>query len=413
MKHLFISLFILSTMIGKAQTLETYFEIGAKNNPGIQAKYRDFEAALLKFPQVTQLPDPSFSLTAIGRMVETRVGPQQARFTLSQMFPWFGTLKMQGEVATLMAETKYQSFLDMRNKLYYQISLAYYPLHELEQLIRIEQENINLLESYKTITNFKFQNGSGSMVDVLRVDIMLSDAKTSFKILNEKQRPLLTNFNKLLNRPEDEAVPITESLTIKSEDLSYWKDSLFVKNPSIDELDLKIKTSRANELLAEKQGYPKLGFGLDYIIVGERTDLAAGIAPPIDNGKDAFMLMLTASIPLFRGKYDAAVKEAQVMQGVYAYQKEELKNTLTSSYEMTTFELFQQKEMYELFDEQTKETQQILNLLYSSYSNSGKDFDELLRVQQQLLKYQKMQAMTLTQYHNALAKLYYITSKTF
>ncbi|MFZ1751510.1 MAG: TolC family protein [Saprospiraceae bacterium] len=413
MRYLFISLFILYTIYGKAQTLETYFEIGAKNNPGLKAKYMDFEAALLKFPQVTQLPDPSFSLTAIGRMVETRVGPQQARLSLSQMFPWFGTLKAQGEVATLMAETKYQSFLDMRNKLFYQISLAYYPLHELEKLIRIEQENINILESYKIITNFKFQNGSSSMADVLRVEIMLKDAKTSLKILNEKQKPLLTNFNKLLNRPDDEIVPISESLTIETEDLSYWKDSLFLKNPSLDELDLKIKTSRANELLAVKQGYPKLGVGLDYIIVGDRTDLAAGVAPPVDNGKDAFMLMFSATIPLFRGKYDAAVKEAQVMQGVYALQKEELKNTLTSSYEMTTFELFQQKEMYELFDEQTKETQQILNLLYSSYSNSGKDFDELLRVQQQLLRYQKMQAMTLTQYHNALAKLYYITSKTF
>jgi len=54
-----------------------------------------------------------------------------------------------------------------------------------------------------------------------------------------------------------------------------------------------------------------------------------------------------------------------------------------------------------------------LNLLFTSYGNSGKEFEEVLRMQQQLLKYQKIRATALTQYQIAIAKINYLTSKTY
>ena len=116
-------------------------------------------------------------------MVETRVGPQQARFSLSQMFPWFGTLKAQGDAATLMAESRYQSFLDARNKLYFEVASAYFPLQELKELKEIETQNISILDAYKTISNSKFKNGNGTLADVLRVDIMLKERRQICKSL--------------------------------------------------------------------------------------------------------------------------------------------------------------------------------------------------------------------------------------
>ena len=66
-----------------------------------------------------------------------------------------------------------------------------------------------------------------------------------------------------------------------------------------------------------------------------------------------------------------------------------------------------------LYDQQIAESQQALNLLYTAYGNSGKDFEEVLRMQQQLLKYEKMKATAMTKYHTALAKLDYITAKKY
>jgi outer membrane protein, heavy metal efflux system len=411
MKSILIILILFSGMGSFAQTLEEYFKVAADNNPGLLSQYKEFEAALQKVPQVSTLPDPSLSVSAFGQMVETRVGPQMARFSLSQMFPWFGTLKAQGDAATLMAEAKYQSFLDAQNKLYYDVSAAYFPLYELQEWIKIEERNVAILESYKTITNSKFKNGAGTMVDVLRVDIMLKESQTNLKILNKKSTPLLALFNKLLNRGELEPVIISDTLVIDPMSLAYAKDSLVVNHPLLNALELRIKAGEASERAANKQGLPKLGIGLDYIMVGERTDLAPGVATPPDNGKDAIMPMVSVTLPIFRRKYRAAVKEAQLMQESYTLQKTEVTNSLNSNYEMVLFDIRQQTDLISLFDQQIMESEQALNLLFRSYSNSGKDFEEVLRMQQQLLKYDKLKISALAQYQIAVAKLNYITAK--
>jgi outer membrane protein TolC len=124
------------------------------------------------------------------------------------------------------------------------------------------------------------------------------------------------------------------------------------------------------------------------------------------------MPMVSVSLPIFRGKYKAAQKEAQLMQESYSLQREEATNRLTSSYDMIWFEIQKQVELIQLYEEQIQESGQSLNLLFSAYSNSGKDFEEVLRMQQQILKYQKMKATALSEYHIALAELDYVTAKS-
>ena len=101
------------------------------------------------------------------------------------------------------------------------------------------------------------------------------------------------------------------------------------------------------------------------------------------------------------------------MRESYSLQKGGAVNDLIANYEMTTFDLSQQSQLIALYQEQIGQTQQVLNLLLSAYSNSGKEFEEVLRVQQQLLTYQKMKATALMRYHIALAKLNYLTAKTY
>lgn len=407
MKKYLIILIILSVVLpGGAQTLEDYFQIAAENNPGLQAKYKTFEAALEKIPQANSLQDPTFSFGYFISPVETRVGPQRARFSLTQMFPWFGTLKASGDVATLNAEAQYQTFLDARNRLYYQVATAYYPLYELEKWIELESDNAEILESYKTIATTRFENSEGTLVDVLRVDLMLKDAQTNLEILKKKKQPLVTSFNKLLNQDEKAEVIVADSLMVSS--IVINRDSLLTNNPILDELDIRLEASKKQEELAEKQGLPKLGVGLDYVIVSERTDMAVP-----ENGQNALMPMVTVGIPIFRGKYKAAKKEAQLMQESYSLQKEERINQLISGYEMADFDREKHLDLLQLYDEQIAETQQVLNLLLSAYGNSGKEFEEVLRTQQQLLKYKKMKATALMNYHIAVAQLNYLTAKKY
>ena len=98
------------------------------------------------------------------------------------------------------------------------------------------------------------------------------------------------------------------------------------------------------------------------------------------------------------------------MEESYSLQKEQYENELTTNYEMTLFETQQQAQLLDLYEAQIQESEQALNLLFSGYGNSGKDFEEVLQMQQQLLKYEKMKATAKTQYLVALAKLIYLTA---
>lgn len=404
-KILIISiLFMAYNVVG--QSINDYYTIAAENNPELKAKYKEFEAAMQKIPQVSSLPDPNLSMGYFISPVETRLGPQNMRFSLTQMFPWFGTLKAQKNAATLMAESKYQAFLNAKNQLYSQVATAYYPLYELLKLKDIEQENIKILESYKNIANAKFENGKGSLVDVLRVDIMIKDAQTNLEILNKKEPALTSWFNSILNRKYDEKIVVSKKIETIELPIEYRKDSI-ATNPILQELELKKQASEATIEVARKQGLPKLGVGLDYVFVGN------GMNNFPDSGKDVIMPMVTVSLPIFRKKYDAAVTEAKLMQENYSFQKEAYENKLNGTYYKLVFELQKERDLLKLYEGQVITLSKSLSLLFAYYSNANKDFEEVLRMQQELLKYQKMQLSSISTFYIKLAELDYLTAKQF
>ncbi|MDT8285728.1 MAG: TolC family protein [Elusimicrobiales bacterium] len=404
-----ILLFVLTfgATAGYAQVPAEYLETAAKNNPGLRAKYTEFEAALRKAPQADALPDPVLSFGYFVSPAETRLGPQRAKFSLTQMFPWFGTLKAQGNAAALTAEARHQAFLDARNKLYYRVAAAYYSLYELNRLEQIERKNADILRSYKAIANSKFKSGASPMVDVLRVDIMLKDAVTELEILGLKEKPLLSAFNALLDREDDAAVEISDSPGVIKPPENLPKDTLLAENPLLKELEFKVKAAESARIAARRHGYPRLGLGLDYVVVGRRTDM-----DPPDNGKDILMPMVSLSLPLFRGKYKASVEEARLTREAYSLRKKEYANSLQSGYEMAWFEVRRQLELIRLHTLQIRETERALDLLFSAYGNSGREFEEVLRMQQLLLKHEKMKATAEAGYLTAAAQLDYLTART-
>jgi outer membrane protein TolC len=390
----------------EGQTINDYYTIAAENNPELKAKYKEFEAAMQKIPQVSSLPDPNLSMGYFISPVETRLGPQNMRFSLSQMFPWFGTLKAQKNVATLMAESKYQAFLNTKNQLFSQVAAVYYPLYELVKLQNIEKENIKILESYKKIANAKFENGKGNLVDVLRVDIMIKEAQTNLEILNKKEPALTSWLNSILNRKYDEKIVVAQEMEVIELPLEYRKDSI-ATNPLLQELELKKEASETAIEVARKQGLPKLGLGLDYVLVGK------GMNNFPDSGKDVIMPMVTFSLPIFRNKYKAATNEAKLMQESYSFQKEAYENKLNGSYYKLVFELEKERDLLKLYEGQVLTLSKSLNLLLAYYSNANKDFEEVLRMQQELLKYQKMQLSSISTFYIKLAELDYLTAKQF
>ncbi len=89
--------------IGEDASLEDCRAHAALASPRLRAGFETWRAALERIPQVGSLPDPRFTFAWFVRSVETRVGPQKRRYALHQTFPWFGTLSLREDVASLNA----------------------------------------------------------------------------------------------------------------------------------------------------------------------------------------------------------------------------------------------------------------------------------------------------------------------
>lgn len=397
-------LYIATLSAGFAQsTLDEYVEVALQNNPGVKASHAEFEAAMQRTAQMGSLDDPTFRVSSFGQMVETRTGQQMARFSLEQMFPWFGTLKEQRNAAALNAEAVFESYKSDQNELVFDVKAAYYPLYEIDEAIRLNEENLKILESFKTIAISKFQNGAGKLSDALRVDLMTNDINTDIGILKEKRKSLVIAFNKLLNRNENEAVTVAPYTGIEAPTIT--RDSL-VNNPQLEVLRKKVLAAQAQERLAVKQAQPKLGLGVEYIITQKRPEMTFS-----DNGKDAYMAMFSVSLPIYRKKYKASIKESQFMQTSLTEMQSQVENTLIAQYEMTSFELEQTRQQLSLYQKQVAQTNQIIALLLTAYGNDQADFEEILEMQRMLLKYEMLEIKAKKEYAVALARLEYLTAQ--
>lgn len=391
----------------QGQTLEDYLLEAGENSPGLRSSYLEFESAMQKTAQAKALPDPSLSFGYFLSPVETRVGPQRAKFSLVQMFPWFGTNGAKASVYEFNAQAKYQDFLDRKNRLFYQVKSAYYPIYEVREQILWQKENLEILNTYKRLATTKFSNGKGAMVDVIRVDIMIDEVSTNIEVMEGQLRPLEVAFNRLLNRPDSSVVHLQDNLQLQTTTERYDPDSVLASNPLLQSVDLKIEGAKAMEESAVRQGLPSFGVGIDYVIVDERSDTDMP-----DNGKNVLMPMVTMSLPIFRGKYKASVKEAQLSREALVAKKQELVNDLISSLESTMYQMETAQQMGDLYDIQITKTRQAIGLLNTAYANESEELVEILRMEQQLLKYKIAKARAVRDYYLAEARLDYIKAKS-
>ena len=391
----------------QAQNLDTYLQMAAENNPTLKASYAEFEAAMQRAPQVASLPDPTLTMSAFGRMIETRLGAQEARFNLMQMFPWFGTLRAKEDAANLMAEASFQNYLDLRNQVFFDVKEIYAELYALEKTIQLKRENLSILESYRELALSRFRSGGSPMVNVVKVDIQKDAAITEIELLEEKRKPLETRFNLMLRRDKKEAIVIQDTI-VAEEVLPFIEaDEDFDRHPRLTGLERQKEAYEMQDIIAQKEGNPMIGLGVDYSIISKRTD-----ANPEMNGQDAVMPMVSVTLPIFRKKIRAARKEAQLMGESIVEQQEAQRNELQNEYEAAIYELNSARKLLDLYNRQIESSGQANKLLISGYSNSITDFDEVLQMNQDVLMYQTQRIEALKNGLIARAKLEYLLQKT-
>lgn len=378
--------FIFGITSLKAQTqLKVYQDTAALNNPSIRSLYKQYEVVKQKAPQIGTLPDLQFGFGYFISPVETRLGPQQATLAVSQSFPWFGQLEAQENAMIERANVVLEMFNNERSTINFEVSTTYNNLYVLRTAIRITEKNIVLLNTMKDLANVKFESGKASMVDVLRIEMELRELENQISYLQDSKRPLTAQFEELLNAELTEEVMFPEvlwsdELTINRNIIS---DSVQSVNPSILSLEHELLSYDQEVIAAKKIGAPSFTFGLNYTFIGDRPGYTGD-----DNGQDVILPTIGVKIPLYRKKYDALIKEKEIAKQSVSLKKENLSNKLKTNLANGFRDYDDAVRRVALYTQLEKYAQQALDILMAEYTSAETNFEEVIRMDRKLLKYE-------------------------
>jgi len=408
MKNITILLILLfSAVTLHAQTLDELLKSAVENNPELKALQLRYEAALTKSDQVSQLSQPKIGMGIPIESPETRLGPQVLMINASQVFPWFGTLKSKENVALSMAKSDYEKIAAVKLDLFYKVRTAYYNLYLISEKQRILNENIRLFKSLEQVALSKVESGKSTIADVLRVQIKLNELERKIELLQNDKTKFYVQINQVINRV------ITDSTTIDGNynsiasidiNLDLIQEKLEQHHPLVSQINAQQEASKQRQMVNRNMGAPSFSVGLDYSMVDNRTD-----ANPEFNGKDIFIPKAMFSIPIYRKQYKAKNKDEELNQKALEFKKEDLINKMLAAILIYKSKFNNAVINTSLSEEQIKKTELAYEVLISEYSGKGEKFDELILLQNQLLKYKLDLINAAVQTHLAKAEIDRIT----
>ncbi len=404
-KKLLYIVVALVTFGANAQSLEFYLQEAEQNSPMIQALELRYNIAKEKVNEMNTLPNTTVGAGYFVSEPETRTGAQRARFSVSQMLPWFGTITARENYASSMAETEYAEIVIAKRKLALSLAQSYYNLYGIQAKQKVLQENIELLKTYETLALTSVEVGKASAVDILKLQIRQNELQQQKEVLEQSYLAEQAVFNNLLNREERIAVEVVEEMEIPEDDPMANKDDLSL-NPELLKYDQLYESVTQSELLNQKENAPSFGIGLDYIPVSEREDMVFS-----DNGKDIVMPMVTFSIPVFNNKFKSVTKQNELRQKEIEFQKEERLNVLENAYASAISQRNQARIAYQTQAKNLDQAKDAEEILIKNYETGTINFNDVLDVQELQLKFQTNQIQSVQLYYLQSAIINYLINK--
>ena len=389
--------------LGESSTLDDYLQYAALNNPGLEAAFNRWRAALERIPQVTTLPDPRFTYGYFIREVETRVGPQEQAFALMQTFPWFGKLRLRGEKAFEQSETLREQYEAARLRLFYEVQNTYFEYYYLGRAIAVVQANRDLVKYLEEVARTRYKAAAAKHTDVIRAQVELGKLEDRLRSLRDLQEPIRARLNAALNRPVGAALPWPKSAPVdkvstNAEDLLAW---LKTANPRLRELAHEVARQERTISLARKDYWPDVTLGLKYI----DTDKAR-MAGTHDSGKDPILASVSINLPIWVGKRRAAVREAKRMRRAAQMRRVDVENTLSSEVKLAYYQFRDAERKINLYrDTLLPKADESLKATETAYRAGNATFSDLVDAERVSLEFTLAYERALAHYNQRLANL--------
>jgi outer membrane protein TolC len=282
-------------------------------NPGTSSAWSRSRSDLERVDQARSLPDPRLGYTYFASPPETRVGPQDHKLELSQSVPWGGKRRLQAERAASLAAGASWEAEDLERRLVAQLKRAYFEAAYLQEALTVNEEEQELLRRFERIALTRYSTGEGIQQSVVRVQTEISRLDDRRSDLQERLEAVERRLSGLVGRPEQTLVlgPIELALPEARHDLDRLEQAAVSEHPRVQAVEQRVEADRLWAERRELESRPDFRFGLGYILVDERDDLAGVLNPPEDNGKDVLALTVGINIPLHRKRIRAGVAEAR------------------------------------------------------------------------------------------------------
>lgn len=287
--------------------LDALLEAAQAANPALQAARLEAEARAQVPAQVGALPDPTAGVTVFPAPILTAYGAQRTQWRVEQRLPWPGTLGLRAQSAESAAQSARHEADALGLDLALQVKQAYYRLYELQQtaaLVRAFQERLGAFAEAATV---RYEVGRGPQGAVLQVGLEADRLRERLLRIQTRQATALQALARLTDRPD---LALAQTVVVEAppwpSQTALALDQVLQQRPEVAALGAAAAQAQAQVALARKAFYPDLGVGAMYVDVAERD------VPPTADGTDAFALMLSASVPLQRGRLRARLEEAQL-----------------------------------------------------------------------------------------------------
>lgn len=440
-------------------SLVTYMELGARNNPLVLQRFSEYQAALQKVLQAGSLPDPELSLGVFLKPMEIISGKQVADIKLMQMFPWFGVLKNARDEMSLMAKAKFESFRDAKLGVYFDVQQNWYELMRLRENVAVSENNLAILKTLETLSLVRFRasgtgsSSSGSMqnasprtptpsnggmqsmgsssrnlqepssgqsgkstsggsmtstegqsglADVYRIQIEIGNLENDIEALRDQQNTTLARFNALLNRSPLTPVALPDSMNSEMLNVALpaVSDSMLAMNPMLGMLRYEQRSIEAKQKMVKRMGLPMIGLGLDYSLISTSSMSTSPM-----NGNDMLMPMVSITLPIYRKKYKAMQQETEWLQKANDQQMQSTVNELQIQYYEAIQKYRDAGRRMVLFRKQADITGKTYAIMLKSYASDGTGLSGILDISRQLLDYRYKEVEALADYNTAVALL--------
>jgi outer membrane protein TolC len=267
------------------------------------------------------------------------------------------------------------------------------------------------------------QAASG-MSEVLRIQLEKAELENAVNSIRSEIIAGKARFNALLNRPAKSEVVIPGKIL----QIPYILDTesviqtVAVQNPTLGMLKEEALAYNAKAKMVAKMGYPMFGIGLQYMLIGKTKTGGAGTGmqgmsgmdasatmPASSmsgmNGKDMIMPMVSVTIPVFRSKYKAAKKEAQLQQQASEARYTGVLHILEAELTQSKHQLDNAARNIELYRKQAALAQTTYKLVVQEFVSNKSDLSSVIQVQRQLLDYQLKEAEATASYNTMVASI--------